>query len=332
MDSVKLLREIIQRLSKRKLLILITGVAFAICSFLIARSTKAEYTSKATIFPLSTAADNPLSSSGGLGSLLGIPSTTNSFSSDASINIIELALSRTVRENAAATRIPQYGNKTVAEVLVKQYNNNCSFGKKIEWPDDSTDRVVLGGNLLSPDIMAKINKNGVLELNYTNTDKELVKPISDILIGSISQFYINLRIAKATADYNFTLTKIDSLQKVLDQLDARTIHAYNTTLFTPADKVDYTLPKENLADERALVIQQRNANISNREEALWRLQKITPIIATLDKPDPPFSVKKTSSMIFAIVGFIIGTIIAMFCLIAGLLYRFAKDSIKASIS
>jgi ABC-type transport system involved in multi-copper enzyme maturation permease subunit len=319
-DSVNLLREIIQRLSKRKILILITGIVFAICSFLIARSIKTEYTSKATIFPLSNPSDNPLSSSGGLGGLLGISSAANSFSSEASINIIELALSRTVREDAAATRIPEYGNKTVAEILVQQYNNNCSFfSKKIEWPDDSTERAVLGGNLLAPDIAAKINKNGVLELNYTNTDKGLVKPISDILIGSISQFYINLRIAKATADYNFTLLKIDSLQKVLDQLDARTIHAYNTTLFTPADKVDYSLPKENLADEKMLVTQQRNVNINNREEALWRLQKITPIIATLDKPNPPFSIQKASAIIYAIVGFIIGTIIAVLCLIAGLL-------------
>jgi len=331
-DSVKLLREIIERLSKRKVLIILIGLIVAICSFLVTKSIKTKYTSRSTVFPLTNPGDNPLSSAT-LGGLLGATDIPKSFSSEASINIIELALSRSIMEDVAATQlpasVPEYGNKTVAAALIQQYNKDCSFlDKKIESPQDS---IVTGSLLLTPTIVAKINKNGVLELNYTSTDINLVKPVSDILIASISDFYIRLRVQKATEDYNFTVKKIDSLQKVLNQIDARTIHSYNTTLFTPAEKADYSLPKDNLADEKMLVTQQRNININNREEALWRLQKNTPIIATLDKPNPPFNAERPSSITYAIVGFLLGSLLAVFLVIAGLLYKFAKAAIKETV-
>jgi hypothetical protein len=330
-DSTQLLQEIVRKISRNKTLIIVVGITLALLLFIKAKTTKAEYTSKATVFPLTNPSDNELTTST-LSSLLGTNSADKSFSSEASINIIELALSRNVREAVAGERIPEFGNKMVAELITNEENNNKPFFlKKIQLPDDSIGRVILAGRLLTANINAKINKNDVLELNFTSTDSALVTPISNILISKISQFYINLRIAKATADYNFTVKKIDSLQKVVDSLDNTAVSLSNRTLFTPSDRLQYSLPKDNLSGEKLRVSNERDANINNREEALWRLQKVTPIVATLDKPNPPFDVQKPSSIIYGIAGFIIGCILAIIFLVAGLLYKFAKSEIHKAI-
>ena len=83
---------------------------------------------------------------------------------------------------------------------------------------------------------------------------------------------------------------------MLSSFDRKAIQLSNTTLFVPLERIEFSIPKENLADQKEWVTRQRDASANNREEALWRLQKVTPIIATLDKPDPPFEVKKPSSI------------------------------------
>lgn len=324
MNSTFLLQAIVRKISRYKLLIIITGLVLAGVLFFIARRSKTEYTSKATIFPLTNPSDNSLAS-GALSSLLGGGESSKSFSSEASINIIELALSRNVRETLAGTRIPVKGYKTVAQLMVEEQNKGRSFlSKEIEFPADSVEQVVIGSRLLLPNIMAKINKNDVLELNFTSTDASLVTPISKALIAVISQFYINLRIAKAQADYNFTLGKIDSLQSVINDLDSKAIQMQNRTQFTSGERLEYAIPRDNLGEEKLRIGRERDININNREEALWRLQKITPIIATLDQPTPPFDIEKPSSILYGIIGFIVGCLMAIFFAIAGLLYRFAK--------
>ena len=57
-----------------------------------------------------------------------------------------------------------------------------------------------------------MSKNGVLEIYFSNTNKALITPVTNVLIDKLSQFYIDLKISKALADYNFTVNKIDSLE------------------------------------------------------------------------------------------------------------------------
>jgi len=105
----------------------------------------------------------------------------------------------------------------------------------------------------------------------------------------------------------------------------------NTTMFVPSERIEYSIPKENLANQKEWVTRQRDASANNREEALWRLQKVTPIIATLDKPDPPFEVQKPSSVLYGAIGFFLGSILMIFFLLSGLLYRYAKYEIHKAI-
>ena len=118
---------------------------------------------------------------------------------------------------------------------------------------------------------------------------------------------------------------------VLNSFDQKAIHLANTTLFVQPEKIEFSIPKENLANQKEWVTRQRDASANNREEALWRLQKVTPIIATLDRPDPPYEVKKPSSVIYGGIGFFLGCILSIIFLITGLLYKYATQEVSKAI-
>ena len=105
----------------------------------------------------------------------------------------------------------------------------------------------------------------------------------------------------------------------------------NTTLFVASDKVQYQIPKENLATEKDGVQRQRDASVNNREEALWRLQKVTPIIAMLDEPTAPFDIKRPSSFAYAAIGFVLGAILVLLLCISDLFYKYVKAEAKKAI-
>ncbi|UAY52578.1 GumC domain-containing protein [Ferruginibacter albus] len=329
MNSNDFLKAAVEKVSRFKALIITISIVAAALFFIVAKFKTIQYTSKATLFPLNNSSENggPNSLSG----LLGLGTTTQNFNVDASVNIIELTKSRNVRESAALIKLSgKWNNKTVAELLIEEANKHAFplIGEKIKMPTDSASLAMTGGQLLEPSLDARLNKNGVLELNFTSTNEELVKPVSEAIISTISQFYINLKIEKATLDYKFTLVKIDSLQHALDSLDGRIIGMHNSTLFTPVDKIQYSLPKDNIEEEKLRTTREQDIAINNREEAVWRLQKITPIVAVLDKPNPPYQVKKASSLVYAIGAFIVAALLTIILL----LWELLKQLIKAEIS
>lgn len=331
MDSNQLIREIAQKLLRRRILVLGGALLMGAAAATYAWKSRPVYTSKATLFPLTTPNDNSLANST-LSGILGLGDAPKSFSSEATINIVELAQSRFVRETVSATRLPAFNNRSIAELLVQDINDHKGLlGSGIQLPKDSLQRVILGGELLKPNIVAKLSKNGVLELYYSGSNEELISPISFTLIEKISQFYIDLKRQKAIADYNFTLGKIDSFQNMLNSVDRQAIDFQRKTLFTPNDQLEFNLPQENIVSEKTRILRQRDMSINNRDEAVWRLQKATPIISTLDKPFPPFDKKKNSPLIFFITGLFLGLIITSLLLVARLIGRYIRTELHRSI-
>lgn len=325
MTSTDLIKSILKRFRSFKILILICSIGFGIGFYFYAKNKRHLYTAKATVFPLTAAADNSIGNSA-LNGILGIEGTPKSFSSEAAINIIELSLSRNLRERVAAAKVPELGNKTVTELLVQDINAHKSFfGDTISISPDSTTMATLGSQLLKNSFDVKMSKNGVLEIYFTNADKELLTPVTNIFIGKLSQFYIDLKITKALSDYNFTVKRIDSFQALLDIADKKAVGMQNSTFFTPLEKLEFSIPKENLSMERTRILRQRDMSVSNREEATWRLQKVTPIISVLDKPAEPFTETASSPTSYFIIGFIIGCIISIVLLISDLIYNYAKS-------
>jgi hypothetical protein len=264
--------------------------------------------------------------------ILGLNDAPKSFSSEATINIIELAQSRRIRESVAVTRLPQFNNKMIGELLIQDINDNKPFwAKSTTLPKDSAALAIKTSEILEADILAKMNKNGVLELYYTGRKEEYITPFSDVIADKLSKFYVDLQRQKALDDYNFTLDKIDSLQRMINAIDRQAIGMQQRTMFTPAELLEYAIPKGNISSEKERILRQRDMYINNRDEAVWRLQKVTPIIAMLDKPTAPFDVKEQPTIILMILGFVLGCFVGTMLMIGGLLYKYAKDQVYKSV-
>ena len=311
MNSIELLKQLLTRLKKYSWIIALFAVAFGGLFYYMAKQNVLLYTSKATVFPLSGNTENNPGST--ISSLLGLGDATKSFTGDASINIVELAGSRRTREAVAMVRIPSMNNKTVSELIIEENNRHTGFmqNKKIEPPADSLSKINIATSLLKGAFVAKINKNGILELFFTNSNQQLVREVSYIYIDKLSEFYIDLKKKKAQIDFEFAVKKADSLLAVLNVLDKRAIALDESTFFTNEGLKRYNLPKINLAQDKATVQSQYYYAVNNRESAAYRLQKETPIIEPLDKPEPPFDEKQKSKMMYVIIGLMLGTVIGI---------------------
>jgi hypothetical protein len=272
------------------------------------------YTSKSTVFPLNSSNDNTVSSSA-ISSILGLSDAPKSFSGEASINIVELAQSRRTREavaSATAKMIPAFKNKTIAQVLVDENNKHTGFNQNepIDTKKfDSAGMVNLASAMLAGGFTAKINKNGILELYYSNTNPDIVKEVSYVYIDKISEFYIDLKKKKAQIDYQFAVTKADSLFNVLSELDKKAIHLDETTFFTNTELKRFNLPLQNLEQDKQTVASQYYYAVNNREAAAYKLQKETPIIEALDKPEGPYDAVGKSTKLYAFIGILLGALI-----------------------
>jgi hypothetical protein len=327
-NSSELIIKILKRLKKFKFVILLAGVALAGLFYWYAQKTKTIYTSRATVFPLTSASDNA-SMNNTLSGILGISEAPKSFSNEASINIIELALSRNTREAVALQKLPAFSNKTIAELLITAANQ--ASGKTARIPTDTSVLANIGGTILKAGINANINKNGVLVLTFSSTDEKLVAPVSYAFVDKISDFYRELRIGKARLDFDFTVKKVDSLDSELKKIDKHAIELANSSYFTPTDRLEFNIPKDNLNALKERTMRQRDVAANNREEALWRLQKQTPIIKILDKPDPPFDKKESSKMLFAIIGFALGLVLTTVIFAGGLVVRYIEGELQKAI-
>lgn len=331
MNTSDLLIKILKRLKKFRLVILLVGAGMAALLYIYAKKTKTVYTSRASVFPLTNSGDQS-SVNGTLSSILGISEAPKSFSNEAAINIIELATSRTTREAVALEKLDsEFRYKTIAEMLLRTEANKSIDDNSIKIPATAAELKNRGGTILKAGIQAKINKNGILEINFSSTNERLVSPVSYKIVDKISDFYKELRIGKAQRDYDFTVRKVDSMDKILESIDKEAIHLFNTTQFTPSERIEFQIPKENLSALKERTMRQRDVAANNREEALWRLQKQTPIISILDKPDPPFDKKESSPIFFAVMGFFLGMVLAVVIFSGSLIIRYAEIELQKAI-
>ena len=332
MTSNELIRVIINRLKQIKILILIGGASIAILMYMVAKNTPGIFSVKSTLYPL-TAAPDASSATSKLTELIGGGGSSKTLSEDANVNIEEVAKSRRTREAVVSERLPAFGNKSIAVILIEEYNKNKSrLSPAILIPSVESDLNSIGANLFATYYSVKFNKNNLLEIIFTSTNEKLIKPGSLVLIDKISQFYKELKIKKAQFDFDFTQKKVDSLERVLRKFDNQRIYLNNTTLFVQPGKLQYIVPKENLENNKLLVLAQRNGAASNREEALWRKQKVTPIIEILDAPEPPFIEARPSKIMYAIIGFLIGCLIFSLLSVSGIIYRYLNLEVQKKLS
>ena len=326
MTTHELTTAIYQRLRKVRIIIITIAILAAIAMVLYAKQKPVTYTSRASVFPLTSGNDNSATSST-LSALLG-SETPKSFSEDASINIIELAQSRTTREEVAAIRDSSMGNKTIAELLVDDINNHRGlFEKKIKMPSNQYALITWAGQVLKDGLNATVNKNNMLVLSYTGRSPELVRVISYGFINKISLFYIQLKQEKARRDFEFATSKVDSLRSVMNAKDDQLIAIDKRTLFTNTDKLEFRVPTENLIADKQMIRQQYAQAVANQQNAAYKLQKATPLIKVLDKPEPPYDVENKSAILYGLMGLLAGLIIISLFFVSRIILKYPQRRI-----
>lgn len=333
MDSNNLISKVLKRILKFKILIVLLGLIFGALLFLYAKRQPLIYTVKSTFYPLSSSAEKNTSTNK-LTELIGGKGSSNgggNLSDDANVNIEEVAKSRKTRDAVCAERLKEFENNTIGEILIKEYNKQRGyFAEAIEMPKTPQKIVIQGSQLLDETYSAKFNKLNLLELTYTSKNKELLTPISYVLIAKISQFYKELKIKKAKIDYDFMQEKYDSLSRVLSNLDQKQINLNERTLFVK-NKIKYMIPEQNIENDRLQILTQKNNAAANVEDAQRRLQKITPIIEILDTPEPPFKSEKISAITYGCAGFAAGIALGIFLFTIGLFLKFANYQVGKTI-
>lgn len=332
MTNLELIKQLLLRLKKFSWVIIIIAGGFCAFFYYTAKQSILLYTSKATVFPLNSSSDNTVSSST-ISNILGLSDAPKSFSGEASINILELANSRRTRDAVAIERIPTLQNKLVSELLIEENNRHTGFMQNatIRAPKDSLALINLASNLLKGGFQSKINKNGILELYFSNSNPEIVRAISYIYIDKLSSFYIELKKKKAEIDYEFAVKKADSLLNVLNGLDRRAIALDESTFFTNEELKRYNLPKQNLAQDKSTVQSQYYYAVNNREAAAYKLQKETPIIEALDRPEPPYDTSRKSASLYAMIGFMLGTAIGIGLFSWKIISKYIGDELNKAI-
>lgn len=332
MTSQELTIEFIDRLKRHKFLVIVASLIFAVVMMVYALKTPVTYTSKATIFPLTSGNDNTSASSALSALFSGGGGDSKSFTDDASVNIVELALSRTTREEVAAIKDSSQGNKTIAELLLDDINTHRSFLEpEIDKPSTEKGLIAWAARTLYNGLTASINKNNSFVLTYTGRSPELVSIISYGFINKISKFYIDLKREKAKTDFEFATGKVDSLSKVINSKDKQLIALDKTTLFTNTSKMEFRVPTENLITDKQMLRQQYAVAVANQQNAAYKLQKATPVMKVLDYPDPPYDVQNKSALVYGIIGFFIGLVLSILYASLKLLIRHARDEASKAI-
>jgi hypothetical protein len=330
MTTQELATAIFQRLKKVRYIIIAVAIVSALALVLYAKQKPVTYTSRSSVFPLTSGNDNNATSST-LSALLGTE-TTKSFSDDASINIIELAQSRTTREEVASIRDSSTGNRTIAELLVDDINNHRGwFEPKMKTPPNQYALITWAGETLKDGLNASINKNNMLILSYTGRSPDLVRIISYGFINKISLFYIQLKQEKARRDFEFATSKVDSLRKVMNTKDDQLIAIDKKTLFTNTTKLEFRVPTDNLLADKQMIRQQYAQAVANQQNAAYKLQKATPLIKVLDKPEPPYQVENKSAVLYTLIGLFSGMILMSLLFVSGIILKFIRLEVNKAI-
>lgn len=330
MTSQEFTRLFFEKLKSRKYLIGVVTLLFAGLLGAAALLSPKQYTSKTIIFPLTGSREN-LSGASALTALFSGTDISNNFTENSSVNIIELALSRSIREQVAALKDTGSG-KTFAEILIENTNKNKGlFSKKMQMPGDSASLIALGADILGKRISATINKNNSFVFTFTDYDPQTVRMISYGFVDHISDYYIELNREKAKRDFEFATSKADSLREVMNSKDNRIISIDEKNLFTNPSKMQYRLPTENLVTDKQMIRQQYATAIANQQNAAYKLQKDTPVMKVLDAPEPPYDVQKRSALVFGIIGLIVGLLAGVLLATYRVIATYTKQEVSKAI-
>ncbi len=80
-----------------------------------------------------------------------------------------------------------------------------------------------------------------------------------------------------------------------------------------------------------MIRQQYAQAVANQQNAAYKLQKATPVIKVLDKPELPFDVENKSAILYGLIGLFAGGIAISLFFTGGIIIKFARKEINKAI-
>jgi len=117
----------------------------------------------------------------------------------------------------------------------------------------------------------------------------------------------------------------------MNMKDNQLIAIDKTTLFTNTSKLEFRVPTENLLADKQMVRQQYAQAVANQQNAAYKLQKATPLIKILDRPEPPYDVENKSAVFYGVAGLFAGLIITSLLFVSGIILKFIRYEINKAI-
>jgi uncharacterized membrane protein len=338
------LKELIQRfintcnyiLSKWLTIIIIVALGGVIGGF-YAQSKKANYIAETT-FVLEGGGTSS-GNLGGIASMVGLNIGGDGvFQAD---NVLEMYKSRTIIENTLLSEIDYNGKK---ELIVDRYIN--FNGLRHKWAENPNLKDLTFSNnavrsRLQDSVLGEIVKNissnylivekldkkpSIIKVRVEAPNEFFAKAFNDNIVKNVNDFYINTKTQKSLENVIILQQKVDSVKSVLNNnIFSAAAIADATPNLNPTRQAQRVAPMQ-----RSQFSAEANKNIlielvKNLELSKITLRKETPLIQVLDIPVYPLEATKFSTVKGAVIGGVLGLIVAC-------LYLIFRRIVKSNLS
>lgn len=328
-DIVKRIRQIIQYLLSKWIIILVAGVLGGTIGLLYASNSKPKYSASIN-FVLS----NTSSSAGGLMGLanqFGINlgnDNINAFSGD---NIITLMKSRKMLQKALFGKTEKGKGSSLINVYVDYYEINKGWEKNertknaYPFPDDENNMTGVQDSLarsIYKDIVNSVlevsqpdKRQSIYAVTSTSSNELFSFYLTKYLVESTSTFYISTKTSTAKKNLDMLQHEADSIKDVLGGVITSAGSQTDLTFnLNPAYQVKRSGALQSQSSATALS-QAYGQVLQNLELAKIALQKETPLYQIIDEPTLPLEEERVSKLISLIIGGITaGLLICLFLL------------------
>ncbi len=302
--TLQLLKEIRDKIKSYIIPILCVSLVLGFITYFIKKSEKGIYSTYSKIFPLSTNASEGNAAFDMLKSQMGI---VESKSKEKILNISELINSRTISQRVVTSEITNKKYNNLAEWIIDDYNNYLPFWKKkitINKKDTSSLIFSAASMLIGSTVVKSDAKGGGFPtIKNSFHEKELCKVANEIILKTISEFYIALITEKPRADLIKIKIMKDSLRDELYAIERAMAGFQDANLFPGKSVVG--LPQEKLKRAKTELEGLYAVTSSSYQNAKFTLLSESPIFQILDYPGEPYEFVKPNGKKDAMIVFFV---------------------------
>jgi hypothetical protein len=340
-DLILRLRGLRRYLKHKWKIILIASLAGALLGLVYSYFKKTIYKAE-----LSFALQDDNSSGGGLGGALGLASQfgldlgSNSgggaFSGD---NLLELIKSRSMVEETLLTSVDVNGSKQTLAELYATFNKfherwtNIPQLKNVRFlPDEDRSKYTLQQDSILGDFYHTIIKNNlsvdkldkklsIITVKVNSKNELFSKSFAEILVKTVSDFYINTKTKRSSQNVNILQRQTDSVRR---ELNSAITGVATTSDVNPNPNPSLQIirvPSQRMQVDVQADIAILTELVKNLELSKMSLRKETPLIQIIDRPILPLEKDEVGKLKGIIIGLILGAFLAIVMLLSSKIFK-----------